>query len=181
MKGEKHWLKAISLPLVLASLVVFLTGCGSFDATDGSQTVDAMMTVMDQVQSVETSITLDIQGRFSSGVSIDSEPHTAAVTSTATVESSFSPMACHGQYYSSIQVDGAVTREERECYIVPDGILPSLYDAPKQSIYIIPGKSFEEDLGVKPSLADQIASATARTSEPCTYLISPVRLPNVER
>lgn len=121
MKGKKHWLKAISLSLVLASLVVFLTGCGSFDATDGSQTVDAMMTVMDQVQSVETSITLDIQGRFSSGVSIDSEPHTAAVTSTATVESSFSPMACHGQYYSSIQVDGAVTREERECYIREQG------------------------------------------------------------
>lgn len=128
MKGKKHWLKAISLSFVLASLVVFPTGCGSFDATDGSQTVDAMITVMDQVQSVETSITLDIQGRFSSGVSIDSEPHTAAVTSTATVESSFSPMACHGQYYSSIQVDGAVTREERECYIVPDGSDHIRYD-----------------------------------------------------
>ena len=43
MKGKKHWLKAISLSLVLASLVVLPTGCGSFDATDGSQTVDAMM------------------------------------------------------------------------------------------------------------------------------------------
>lgn len=122
MKGTKCWLKAISLSLALASLTVFLSGCGgSFDSTDGEKTVDAMLEVISQVQSVETSITLDLQGRFSNGTSSDSGTHTAAVNSTATIESSFSPLACHGQFYSSIQVDGAVTREERENYIVPDG------------------------------------------------------------
>lgn len=122
MKGTKCWLKAISISLALASLTVFLSGCGgSFDSTDGEKTVDAMLEVISQVQSVETSITLDLQGRFSNGTSSDSGTHTAAVNSTATIESSFSPLACHGQFYSSIQVDGAVTREERENYIVPDG------------------------------------------------------------
>lgn len=111
MKGTKCWLKAISLSLALASLTVFLSGCGgSFDSTDGEKTVDAMLEVISQVQSVETSITLDLQGRFSNGTSSDSGTHTAAVNSTATIESSFSPLACHGQFYSSIQVDGAVTR-----------------------------------------------------------------------
>lgn len=121
MKGTKRCLRALSLFLALASLSILVTGCGSFDATDGDKTASAMLEVMNQVQSVETSITLDIQGRFSSGVSIDSEPHTAAVNSNATIETSFSPLACHGQYYSSIQVDGALSREERENYIVPDG------------------------------------------------------------
>lgn len=121
MKGTKRCLRALSLFLALASLSILVTGCSGFDATDGDKTVSAMLEVMNQVQSVETSITLDIQGRFSSGVSIDSEPHTAAVNSNATIETSFSPLACHGQYYSSIQVDGAVSREERENYIVPDG------------------------------------------------------------
>lgn len=61
MKSAKHWLKAISLSLALVSLSVFVTGCGTFDATDGEKTADAMLEVMNQVQSVETSITLDIQ------------------------------------------------------------------------------------------------------------------------
>ena len=72
MKGTKCWLKAISLSLTLASLTVFLSGCGgSFDSTDGEKTVDAMLEVISQVQSVETSITLDLQGRFSNGTSSD--------------------------------------------------------------------------------------------------------------
>lgn len=83
MKGTKCWLKAISLSLALASLTVFLSGCGgSFDSTDGEKTVDAMLEVISQVQSVETSITLDLQGRFSNGTSSDSGTHTAAVNST---------------------------------------------------------------------------------------------------
>lgn len=121
MKSTKHLLKAISLSLALVSLSIFATGCSSFAATDGEKAVNAMLEVMNQVQSVETSISLDIQGRFSNDDSIDSEPHTAAVNSTATIESSYSPLACHGQFYSSILVDGTVSREERESYIVPDG------------------------------------------------------------
>lgn len=121
MKSTKHWLKAISLSLALVALSIFVTGCGTFDATDGEKTADAMLEVMNQVQSVETSITLDIQGRFTNGDDTDSDSHTAAVNSTATIESSYSPLACHSQFYSSILVDGAVSREERECYIVPDG------------------------------------------------------------
>lgn len=72
-------------------------------------------------------------------------------------------------------------REAFETHVINDGILPSLYDAPKQSIQVIPNRSFEEDLGVKPSLADKIAGASARTSEPCTSLISPAKLPNTGR
>lgn len=72
-------------------------------------------------------------------------------------------------------------REAFETHILSDGILPSLYDAPKQSIQVIPNRSFEEDLGVKPSLADKIADASARTSELCTSLISPAKLPNTGR
>ena len=121
MKSTKHWLKAISFSLALVALSIFVTGCGTFDATDGEKTADAMLEVMNQVQSVETSITLDIQGRFTNGDDTDSDSHTAAVNSTATIESSYSPLACHSQFYSSILVDGAVSREERECYIVPDG------------------------------------------------------------
>lgn len=121
MKSAKHFLKAISLSLVVVSLAIFATGCSTFDATDGEKTADAMLEVMNQVQSVETSIMLDIQGRFSNDSDTDNGPHTAAVNSTATIESSYSPLSCHSQFYSSILVDGAVSREEREFYIVPDG------------------------------------------------------------
>lgn len=121
MKDTKCWLRALSLSLALACLAVFPSGCGVFDGTDGEKAADAMLEAMKQVQSVETSITLDLQGRFSNNSGTDNGSHTAALNSTATIESSFSPLACHGQFYSSIQVDGAVTREERENYIVPDG------------------------------------------------------------
>lgn len=60
MKSAKHFLKAISLSLVVVSLAIFATGCSTFDATDGEKTADAMLEVMNQVQSVETSIMLDI-------------------------------------------------------------------------------------------------------------------------
>lgn len=72
-------------------------------------------------------------------------------------------------------------RDAFETHVINDGILPSLYDAPKQSIQAISDRSFEEDLGVKPSLADQITGATVRTSGPCTSLISPAKLPNTGR
>lgn len=87
-------------------------------------------------------------------------------------------------YPLELTSEGAVEeycREAFETHVINDGILPSLYDAPKQSIHTIPGRSFEEDLGVKPSLADQIENAAARMGEPHTSLISPTKSPDVER
>lgn len=127
MNKNKRWFKVLSLFLASLSLTFLLAGCGSFNASDGEQLVKAMTEALQEVKSVETSITLDIQGRFSNS-SLGSEDHTAAVNSTATIESSFSPNAIHGQYYSSILVDGAVSREERECYIVPNGSDHVRYD-----------------------------------------------------
>lgn len=138
-----------------------------------------MLEVISQVQSVETSITLDLQGRFSNGTSSDSGTHTAAVNSTATIESSFSPLACHGQFYSSIQVDGAVTREERENYIVPDGSDYVRYDYVastgdwtqakddydstwRQLQFGISLGVYESYMNKKPSLDDQMKAAGAK-------------------
>lgn len=87
-------------------------------------------------------------------------------------------------YPLELASEGAVEeycREAFETHVSNDGILPSLYDAPKQSIYTIPDRSFEEVLGVKPSLADQIENAAARMGEPHTSLISPAKSPDVER
>lgn len=87
-------------------------------------------------------------------------------------------------YPLELASEGAVEeycREAFETHVINDGILPSLYDAPKQSIYTIPDRSFEEVLGVKPSLADQIGSAAARMGEPHTSLILPAKSPDVER
>ena len=87
-------------------------------------------------------------------------------------------------YPLELASEGAVEeycREAFETHVINDGILPSLYDAPKQSIYTIPDRSFEEVLGVKPSLADQIENVAARMGEPHTSLILPAKSPDVER
>ena len=72
-------------------------------------------------------------------------------------------------------------REAFETHVINDGILPSLFDAPRQSIQPIPDRSLEENLSVKPSLADQIESAAARADEPHASLTSPAKLPNAGR
>lgn len=107
--------------LLAASLTLsMLTACGSFsDTNDDSQTPQILSEALAQVTTSEVSITLDMQGSISDD---DGTRHTAGINSDITICSSFNPVACHVDAYSSILVDGAMSRETVSVYIVPDGL-----------------------------------------------------------
>lgn len=96
--------------LVLSSV---LTGC----EVSGAQHSSLLDAVRD-VQSVETSVSLELRGSINDPDSTGK--HTASIRADGTITSVISPVpAYHTEFYSSIMVDSATTRESREYYVVP--------------------------------------------------------------
>jgi len=108
---------------VLSVLVclLFLVSCSETDAEteEGPKT---LMEAVQSVQSVETSISFEMRGSFN-GSGSTSGTHTVSVRSDGTISSNFGalPNAHHTEYFSSLVVDGATTRESRDIYVVPSG------------------------------------------------------------
>lgn len=98
-------------------LLSTLSGCGSSSEVEHTSLQEAVQAV----QSVEASISLELHGSFSGSGSAGPEAHTASLRSDGTITSTRTPTpAYHTEFYSSILVDGATTREGREIYVVPE-------------------------------------------------------------
>lgn len=101
--------KAICCFCAAALLLPALAGCSSSGSRGGTVQAAAK-----QVQSVETSVSLEMRGNVSGGA------HTVSLRSDGTITSTLTPApSYHTEFYSSILVDGATTRESREYYVVP--------------------------------------------------------------
>lgn len=105
--------KALCCVCAAVMLLPILSGCGS----TGSRS-NTLLDAVSNVQSVEASISLELRGNISDSGRTGS--HTASIRSDGTITSTLSPTpAYHAEFYSSILVDSATTREEREYYVVP--------------------------------------------------------------
>ena len=108
-------IRLISTFIFAMCFSLILTGCF------GTSSEDAYYSVTDalnEVTSVETSITFEMQARVGGGDS--EENHTASIASDITLEATLSPLAYHSEYFSRILVDDASTREDKEIYVVPE-------------------------------------------------------------
>lgn len=109
----------LCLVLVVSCMLSLFTGCGSsLGSNDESEVLQLLSEALAEVTTAEVSITLDMQGSISDD---NGSRHTAGINSDITICSSFDPVACHVDAYSSILVDGAMSRESVSVYIVPDG------------------------------------------------------------
>lgn len=116
---HRRRVKAAASVLLAVLLLFSLTGC---TATVEEGVPTTLEEAVLGVQSVEASISFELQGSFSGSGSRGPDAHTVSVRSDGTITSNFSPLpdAYHSEFYSSILVDGATTRESREKFVVPD-------------------------------------------------------------
>jgi len=111
--------RILCLALAVSCALSLLTACGSsFNTNDASAAPQLLSEALSEVTTSEVSITLDMQGSISDD---DGSRHTAGINSEVTICSSFDPVACHVDAYSSILVDGAMSRENVSVYVVPEG------------------------------------------------------------
>ena len=101
-----------ALALFICS-TIFLSGC--FESSTSSLT-ESMEEAIKNVTYVESSITVNLQGQTAGNDKV----HTAGLVSELNVDSSYNPIAIHGEAVSRITVDDVVTREYKEVYYVPD-------------------------------------------------------------
>ena len=105
--------KSVCCMCAVLMLLSTLSGCES-SGTAHSSLLDAVS----DVQSVETSVSLDLRGSLNE--SDTTGKHTVSVRADGTITSVITPApAYHTEFYSSIMVDSATTRESREHYVVP--------------------------------------------------------------
>lgn len=111
--------RILCLALAVSCALSTLTGCGSsLGSDDGAEIPELLAEALSEVTNAETSITLELQGSISDD---NGSRHTAGINSDVTICSSFNPVSCHVDAYSSILVDGAMSRETVSVYVVPDG------------------------------------------------------------
>jgi len=106
------------IPIGLVAAIImtlFLSGCG-IAGSDEEAIASSVTDALSQVNSVETSVLVDIQAHIGSTGSSDS--HTGSLGSDITIQSNFDTGAYHAEYFSRINVDGAASREDREYYVV---------------------------------------------------------------
>jgi len=109
----------VSLATICACLLTFLTGCSTVSITDPALMAAELNTSIQDIQSVETHISFEMQGTFKN--SADYNSHSASIGSDVTIQSTYSPLAYAREGYSNILVDGVTTRENKQNYVVPDG------------------------------------------------------------
>lgn len=117
--------KAVCNVFLIALSICLLSGCSGTASED-----ELFFESVNNVQSVEASISLEMSGNVSqgggyfgsSGSYTGSQNHSASIGSDITVQATFLPHpAYHAESFSRIIVDGATTREDRETYVVPEG------------------------------------------------------------
>ncbi|MBR4942091.1 MAG: hypothetical protein IKZ19_08855 [Clostridia bacterium] len=110
--------RLFSLILAVSCVLSLLTACGSSkDSKEGERAPALLTEALSAVTTSEVSMTLDMQGSISDA---GGARHTAGISSDMTISSSFDPMACSVDGYSSILVDGAMSREPLSVYILPE-------------------------------------------------------------
>lgn len=100
------------LALLFLGTVLF-TGCSEAST---SSLEERMEEALANVTYVESSITLNLQGQTAGTDKV----HTAGLVSEINLDSSYQPIAIHGEAVSRITVDDVITREYKEVYYVPD-------------------------------------------------------------
>lgn len=102
---------------VILSLAV-LPGCMPKEEESVVDTKTAILGTVADVKSVESAITLEMKAHIGSTGSEGA--HNANIGSDITLQMTAEPLSIYAQYYSRIQVDGVVSRDDREYYIVPE-------------------------------------------------------------
>ena len=102
--------------LIVCLMVSMLSGCS--DSSSGDEVANSINEAISQVNSVETSILINLQARIGSTGSSDS--HSASLGSDITITSNFDTNAYHAEYYSRINVDGVNSKEDREYYVIKE-------------------------------------------------------------
>ena len=98
----------------LLSSVLILSGCS--DRTNSRTLTERMEEALQNVSYVESAITISLQGKTTGS----EKTHTASLVSEMNIDSSYNPIAIHGEAVSRITVDDVITREYKEVYYVPD-------------------------------------------------------------
>lgn len=115
----KRHIKYLSLSLMMIAYIFILTSCDLSGTGDMQiDTKTAILQSMANVNSVETSITMEMQARI--GAQGDSSAHSASIGSDVTIEMTANPLAVHAEYYSRVMVDGVTSRDDKEYYIVEE-------------------------------------------------------------
>ncbi len=102
-------------------LLCFLVLPGCITGTENTVPTDiktAILQTMTDVNSVETTITLEMQAHIGSQGMTNA--HNASIGSDLTLEMTADPLAVHAQCYSRILVDGVTSRDDKEYYIVEE-------------------------------------------------------------
>lgn len=116
----KRNVRTVICIILTAMLSTILSGClslGGGGADDASVLAENVTYAVEAANSVEASVSFEIQARI--GDAGTSDGHTASIASDITVNSTFNPPAYHAEYFSRILVDGKTTREDNEFYVVP--------------------------------------------------------------
>lgn len=92
---------------------VLLSGCSEPSTSSLEESIEEALA---NVTYVESAITLNLQGQTSGTDNV----HTAGLVSEINVDSSYQPIAIHGEAVSRITVDDVITREYKEIYYVSD-------------------------------------------------------------
>ena len=109
--------RVISMLLLCALIISCFAGCSSRgDEIDPATIPAEIEKAVNAATSVEASVSVAMQARV--GTSASSSGHNASLGSDITVTSTKEPFSYHGEYYSSILVDGVSTREDKEYSVV---------------------------------------------------------------
>lgn len=109
------------LAIFMVCTIIFgcLTGCSVLSShSSDSETSGSIIAAVNEATSVKASVSIELLGRLES--SSESGSRNAAIGSDITVTSTKDPFSYHGEYYSSIVIDGATTREDKEYYVIKD-------------------------------------------------------------
>ncbi len=120
------WCKKLCFLLSFMFLILFASGCGSVDSEDKTAVTEMLISNVDVVESVQTSITLYMDGSYydynekGEAIGTDRAPHHALVDSKIDIYASYKPLAFRSESFSNITIDGFTTNETRFGYTVSD-------------------------------------------------------------
>lgn len=107
---------SISGLLIVSLMVSLFSGCSG--TSSEAEVANSINEAISEVNSVETSILIDLQARIGSTGSSDG--HSASLGSDITIVSNFDTDAYHAEYYSRINVDGVNSKEDMEYYVIKE-------------------------------------------------------------